>query len=111
MILALGDVYAQVTRREEAKTLMRDTQRRAREEQGCISYTFAELLDDPGHFLLVQQWDDQASLDAHYRSPAFAEYQARISPLLVRTSELQVHTVQRSVRPVASAPLDASDDD
>ena len=111
MVIALGDIYAQIQRRDEVRELMRATQERMREEPGCAYYAFAETLDDPGHFVVVQEWSDQAALDDHYRSRAFADYQAQIAQLLVRSSDLRVHAVQTSARPVDSAAIDISQDD
>jgi quinol monooxygenase YgiN len=105
VILAFGTVYAQPGRREEVSELMRATQARVREQPGCVSYEFAETLEEPGRFVLVQRWRDRAAIDEHYRSQAFAEYQAGIAELLVRTSELDVYAVQESFRPLASSPL------
>jgi quinol monooxygenase YgiN len=111
MLIALGDVYAQIPRREHVSKLMRANQARVREQPGCISFVFAETLDDPGHFVIVELWRDQAALDEHYRSQAFAEYQAGIAEQLVRTSELRVYTVEGSVHPVSGSPLDIAQDD
>jgi len=90
---------------------MRSTQARVREQPGCIEFVFAEMLDDPGHFVVVQRWRDQTALDEHYRSRAFADYQARIGEHLVRSSELSVHVVQDSAVLVDSSPLDIAQDD
>jgi quinol monooxygenase YgiN len=111
VIIAIGDIYAQIPRREEVRDLMRETQLAARGTPGCLSYTFAETLDDPGHFLVVHQWTDQAALDEHYRSQAFAGYQSSISELLVRSSELRVYLIQESIRPVPSPGGDPKHDD
>jgi quinol monooxygenase YgiN len=111
MIIALGDVYAQIQRRREVVEVMRATQAQVREQPGCVSYAFAETLEDPGHVVVVQQWRDQAALDAHYRSEAFARYQARIGALLVRSSELRIFTVTAGLRPVDSSPIAVSQDD
>jgi quinol monooxygenase YgiN len=111
VIIALGDVYAQILRLEEVRELMRVTQASVREQRGCLSYAFAETLDDPGHFLILQRWRDQGALDAHYGSRAFADYQAGIASQLVRTSELRLHVVQESLVPLDSAVIDTSDDD
>jgi quinol monooxygenase YgiN len=105
MLVVLGDVYAQVPERDRVRELMLDTQRRVGDEPGCISYVFAETLDEPGHFMTVQQWRDQAALDDHYRSPAFADYQRQIGECLVRTSDLSVHVVQGGFTPYDSGPL------
>jgi quinol monooxygenase YgiN len=111
MIVAVGDIYAQILRREEVRALMRSTQALAREQPGCEYFAFAETLDDPGHFMIVQQWRDQRTLDGHYASEVFADYQSQIAPLLVRSSELRVYEVRASARPVSSATLDISQDD
>jgi quinol monooxygenase YgiN len=111
VLIALGDIHAQIPRRDEVRRLMRSTQARVREQPGCIEFVFAETLDDPGHFVVVQRWRDQAALDEHYRSRAFADYQARIGEHLVRSSELSVHVVQDSAVLVDSSPLDIAQDD
>lgn len=111
MLIALGDVYAQIARREEVRELMRATQASAREQTGCEYYAFAETLDDPGHFLLVQRWRDAAALEEHYRSRAFADYQAQITPLLVRTSELRLFEAQTSARLVRSDAIETAQEE
>jgi quinol monooxygenase YgiN len=111
VLIALGDIYAQIVHREEVSELMRATQEQVRKEPGCDMYAFAEMLENPGHFVVVQQWRDQAALDAHYRSEPFRSYQAGIAPYLVRESELLVHEVTSTVRPVDSSVIDTSHDD
>src|SRR5258705_5187447 len=104
-------MHAEIPRRDEVRELMRSTQERSRQEPGCLYYEFAETLDDPGHFLIVQRWRDQEVLDEHYRSQAFADYQAGIASGLVRDSELRLHVVQESFLAVESSVVDTSDDD
>ena len=89
----------------------RATQASAREQPGCEYYAFAESLDDPGHFVLVQRWSDRAALEEHYRSPAFADYQAGIAPLLVRSSELMLFEAAPGVRFVDRDPIEISQED
>jgi len=111
VILAAADVYAQIPRLAEVRELMRSTQATVREQPGCISYVFAETLDDPGHFVTLQKWRDRDALDEHYRSEAFAEYQSKIGDYLVRTSELRQYDVRESSRPLDSRIIDTSQDD
>jgi quinol monooxygenase YgiN len=35
------------------------------EDDGCITYVFHQQCDNPREFVLYEQWQDQASLDAH----------------------------------------------
>jgi quinol monooxygenase YgiN len=111
VIIALGDIYAQIPVLEEVRELMRLTQARVREQPGCVRYAFTEMLEDPGHFVVVQEWREMGALQEHYRSRAFADYQAQIAPRLVRTSELRVHVAEETLLPVDSSVIDISDDD
>jgi quinol monooxygenase YgiN len=111
VIVVLGDIYAQAGAREEVRELMRGTQDRVMTQAGCVSYTFAETLEDPCHFVVMQEWRDRAALDEHYRSPAFADYQQQIAPRVERSSELRIHVVSESTLPVATPPADTLQDD
>jgi quinol monooxygenase YgiN len=110
MIVAIGDIYARIADRDEVAALMRATQDRAREQPGCSYYVFAETLDDPGHFVLVEHWDDRAALDAHYRSPAFADYQEQVGGHLVRASELRLFEVDAALTALAPGPIEPQQD-
>jgi quinol monooxygenase YgiN len=106
MILAIGDVFARVADLDAVRELMRSMQDRVGQQPGCVRYAFAEALDDdPGHFVLVQQWSDQQALDEHYRSDAFTDYETEIGPHLARTSELRVFDAQGMFHPVTRDPI------
>jgi quinol monooxygenase YgiN len=85
VIVGLGDIYVQIPRREEVRELMRATQASVREQPGCIGYAFAETLDDPGHFVVLQRWRDQAAVDQHYSTSTTAH---RPSPTIRRRSPI-----------------------
>jgi quinol monooxygenase YgiN len=111
VIVALGDVYAQVPQRAAAQEAMLEAQHAALEQDGCVAFVFAEALGEPGHFVVVQRWRDPAALREHYRSESFFRYEAAIQPLLVRESELRVHVVEDEITPVDDAGLDLHQDD
>jgi len=111
LLVAIGDVFAQVPERRAAERVMLAAQAAARQQDGCLSYRFSEVLGDPGHYLLVGMWRDRPALDAHFRSASFAEYQATITPLLIRRSDLEVHVVAESTRPTATSVLNLEHDD
>ena len=68
---------------------------------GCTEPTVGASADRP---LVIQT-------QTHFRSPAFAEYQARIADQLVRTSELRLYAVEDGFLPVDSSRIDTSNDD
>jgi quinol monooxygenase YgiN len=111
VIVALGDLHTQIPQRAAVERVMHDAQTAARERDGCESFSFAEAVGDPGHYLLLARWRDQAAMEAHYRTPAFAAYQAAITPLLVADSELELHVVDQSMRLLDAGTLDLRQDD
>lgn len=70
-VLAIGRVYAIAGRRDELVALVRATAAEVRRESGCTTYEWAAALDEPDEFVLVQEWESQAALEAHYRGDPF----------------------------------------
>ena len=111
MIVVHVEVFAQIPQRAAVREAMRAAQSAARAQDGCESFTFAETLDDPGHFLAVEMWRDGAALEAHFRSRSFRDYQAAVTPLLVRDSEVRVYAAEELARPTDPSLLDLRQDD
>jgi quinol monooxygenase YgiN len=105
-IVVVGDLDVLVGRREELLELLAQTQAEARREAGCESYAFAEVVDEPGHVVICQEWADAPALEEHYRSAAFARYQQRVGEFLARPSEVRIHHVGETVRPQGAATMD-----
>jgi quinol monooxygenase YgiN len=103
-IVVIGRIHALGDYRGELQNLLRNAQLDVRDQAGCLAADFAAALDDPGTYLFVQEWEDQASLDAHYATDAFASFQHALSPMLERPSEVGWHTVTETVRPQDPTP-------
>jgi quinol monooxygenase YgiN len=110
-VTAVGEMFAISGRRDELAALLADFERQAVEQPGCRRYVFAAALADPSSFVLISEWDSEESLDAHYRSQVFADFQFALDGLLARPSELTIYPQAGAVRPVASAPMDPRDAD
>jgi len=102
--VVVGRIHALSDYRAELQSVLRNTQQDVREQAGCISADFAAALDDPGTYLFVQEWEDQAALDAHYGAEAFTRFQKEIGPMLERPTDVQWHTVSETVRPQDPTP-------
>ncbi len=59
---AADDVRAALTTLAEA----------TRQEEGCVSYALSESKAEPGTFVTVEVWKDQAAMDAHMTTPHVA---------------------------------------
>ena len=110
-VVAVGRVHGIASRRAELIDLMRRTGEGARAEPGCRAYDFADVLDGVDEFLVVHEWDDRASLDAHYRGAVYAAYREGLFGLLARPSDLVIHEVAASERPVGFGPMDPREAD
>ena len=104
--LVVGDIHTLQGRRADVVELLRETQDRVRREPGCLAYTFAEAVADPGRYVVVQEWHDEAALEAHYASQAYKTYQQRIGELLSRPSEVRIHRIAEILHPADPGPMD-----
>jgi quinol monooxygenase YgiN len=77
----------------------------ARGEAGCVSFRVLSA-EEPGEFLLLSEWSDEAALRAHYATPHYRYYREHIGPLLARPSDVVVHHVDRTLRALDPNPPD-----
>ena len=57
-------------------------------EEGCRSYALHQVKDDPAHFVLVERWDSQEALDAHFTKPYVAALGAQAADLLAAPPQI-----------------------
>jgi quinol monooxygenase YgiN len=77
----------------------------ARGEPGCISFRVLSAAD-PGEFVLLSAWIDEAALRAHYATPHYRYYREHVGPLLARGSDVVVHHVEQTLRALDPNPPD-----
>jgi quinol monooxygenase YgiN len=105
-VIAIGRVHGIASARSELRELMLRLVAGARAEPGCRSFDFAEALDTADEFLVVQEWEDAAALEAHYRGSAHEAYREGVFGLLARPSDLAIHCVASTEHPVDPGPMD-----
>jgi quinol monooxygenase YgiN len=110
-VVAVGRVHGIAGGRTQLLDLMRRTTEAARAEPGCRAYDFAEVVGGVDEFLVVHEWDDQAALDAHYGGAVHAAYREGVFGLLARPSELVIHQVAATERPIDTDPMDPREAD
>jgi quinol monooxygenase YgiN len=49
----------------------------SRAEDGCLEYSYAVDVADPGLIRVYEAWRDQAALDAHFQTPHMAPWRAQ----------------------------------
>jgi quinol monooxygenase YgiN len=99
-VVAVARVHGIAVAHADLVELLRRTAVAARAEPGCRSYDAAD------EFVVVHAWADEAALEAHYRGPAHQAYQHDVFGLLARPSELAIHQVSSTERPVDPGLMD-----
>lgn len=54
---------------DEAKQVMTGLVAPTRQEAGCITYDLLQSTTNPAHFSFVEEWQSEADLEAHLKTP------------------------------------------
>lgn len=68
-------------------------------EDGCLEYAFWADPGRRGHFLVFEEWESQAHLDAHLQAPHLRAFQATLAKIGLREAALHRYLVE-AVRPL-----------
>ena len=74
MILITVRAKLNAENRDRALAAARAMSAHSLSEPGCLDYRLWLSSDDPTSVLLLEQWEDQAALDAHLSTPQLAEF-------------------------------------
>jgi quinol monooxygenase YgiN len=71
----------------------------SRAEDGCLTYSYAIDVQDPGLVRVFEAWRDQSAIDAHFHAPHLAEWRSSWSAFGVSDRKLSLYEVasQRAV--------------
>lgn len=78
----IGRLKAKPGKESELRNALLNLVPLSRAEAGCINYDLHESLDEPGLFLLYENWTDQAALDLHFSFAHSKEFAANAPNLL-----------------------------
>ena len=71
----------------------------SRAEDGCIAYSYAVDVQDPGLIRVFEIWRDQAAVDAHFQAPHMVAWRAANAEFGVSDRRLSLYEVA-SERPL-----------
>ncbi len=63
----------------------------SRKEDGCISYTLYEDIQEPQKFCCIEQWKDEKAVDAHNNSRHFQTMVPKMNQYKVVPTEVQLY--------------------
>lgn len=100
MIVVSGTLRLAPQTLEALRDLARETILATREEAGCIVYSFAEDLVQPGLIRIYEEWETMAALDAHGNTAHIARWREALGGVEILSREL------KTIEAGATAPLD-----
>jgi quinol monooxygenase YgiN len=66
-----------------------------RAEDGCITYELHQNTADPTDFTFIEEWTDDASLDAHLESAHLAAAREKLGDLLAEPADIRRYRLIR----------------
>ena len=63
------------------------------QEKGCVEYSFYSDFDDTNKVFLFEEWESQASLEAHFETSHLAEFRAQMERFLVSPPSIRRYQV------------------
>ena len=57
-------------------------------DKGCIKYELCKDANDPLRFIMLEEWEDKASLDEHMKAKHFVELIPKLGAMSAKPSEL-----------------------
>jgi quinol monooxygenase YgiN len=93
MLIVLAKAKVGAAAMDAAKAAIADMVAASNAEDGCIAYAFTQDVLDPSTLHIVEKWQDDAALAAHFATPHMAAFGAAIGGLDFQVVEaLKFHT-------------------
>jgi quinol monooxygenase YgiN len=88
LLIVAGSVEIDPANRDAAIQATKAVMAATRAEPGCLEYTIAADLDDPGRFVILEKWVSADALEVHFTTPHMAAFQAAMGGMGVRKMEV-----------------------
>ncbi|MGZ0704872.1 putative quinol monooxygenase [Pseudomonas sp. L5B5] len=79
MLKVIAEDFIQPEHLDRVRPWYAELVEKTRQEPLCIAYDLFVDQKDPGHFIFVEQWPDQAALDAHCKTEHFTRLVPQIN--------------------------------
>src|SRR6266699_1948827 len=93
MLLIIGTVRLPARLMDAARLSMASMLEASRAEAGCLEYSYAEDVLDPGLIHVKERWIDRAALDEHFKSAHLATWRETWPSLGIGERNLYLYDV------------------
>jgi quinol monooxygenase YgiN len=81
MLIVLAKAHVGADAMDAATAAIAEMVAASNAEDGCIAYAFTQDVLQPGTIHIVEKWQDEAALAAHFATPHMAAFGAAIAGL------------------------------
>ena len=96
MIVVVGRVRTDEERRDDLIRIGTAVAAASRAEEGCIAYSLYEDAETHNDFVFVEEWADDAALQAHFKTAHIAEFMRAIPEAIQWPPDVKFHEVAGS---------------
>ena len=87
-ITVIAYVTAKTGHEDKVRDALLDLVAQTRKENGCINYDLHQSPEKAAQFVIYENWDTTADLDAHAKSAHLQAFARSAGPLLERPAEI-----------------------
>jgi quinol monooxygenase YgiN len=69
--------------------------RLSRAEEGCVAYALYEDVKNQDQVAFIEQWRDQAAIDAHFKAPHFKRLGAELGAYAASKMEINIYRLSQ----------------
>jgi len=95
MIIITGDLLIKDDSMEQAMQACQKHVAHSRTEPGCISHAVYRDPEDSLRLFFYEQWEDQASIDAHFVLPGSQAFVAHVRTLVTAPPNLHIFSAEQ----------------
>jgi quinol monooxygenase YgiN len=94
MIVVTGRLQVPAEKRERFVEVASAMCSASRGDEGCIGYRFYADLEQPDRYVILEEWADDAALQAHFTQPHTSAFMLALPELLGSAPDALFHTVE-----------------
>ena len=94
MLVIIGSVLVQPAQLPQALALSLEHVRRSRTEPGCISHAVHVDCENPNRLVFLEEWADEAALQAHFKVPASRQFVAALSQCAAEKPKMAIYQAE-----------------
>ncbi|HEY7930604.1 MAG TPA: putative quinol monooxygenase [Steroidobacteraceae bacterium] len=93
MLLIVGSIRLPAANLTAARPVMARMVQASRAEDGCLEYSYAEDVLEPGLIRITERWRDRSCLERHFASAHIAQWRSSWTELAIGDRQLALYEV------------------